>query len=115
MSLTSCYFLTLLQILAKRIIVDVTGALIDYELNSLFVYLRSLIQNLSASGNGEGWCSEQIHEGASICQKPPTDHVERFLTLLRFDSRGKLNTLGRYAGAATSKTGIQWFECGFNK
>ena len=54
--------------------------------------------------------SEQISEGASISQKPPTDDVERFLSMLRFDSRGKVNALGRYADVATSKTGIQWFE-----
>lgn len=31
--------------------------------------------------------------GASTCQKPPTEDVERFLSMLRFDSRGKLNAL----------------------
>jgi hypothetical protein len=33
--------------------------------------------------------------------------------MLRFDSRGKANALSRYADVATSKTGIQWFESGF--
>ena len=36
----------LLQILVKRIIVDPTGEIINYELNSPFVYLRSLVDNL---------------------------------------------------------------------
>ncbi len=54
---------TLLQILAKQIIVDATGEIIDHELNSPFTYLRSLVDNLSAPDNGEGG-SEQIREGA---------------------------------------------------
>jgi hypothetical protein len=43
---------------------------------------------LSTLRNREGG-SEQIHEGASNSQKLPTDHVERFLSILRFDSKGK--------------------------
>ena len=82
----------LLQILAKRIIVDADGEIIDYELNSPFVYLRSLVQGLSTPRNGKGG-SEQIREGAQVCQKPPTDRVERFLSLLTFDSRAKENAL----------------------
>jgi hypothetical protein len=54
---------TLLQILAKRIIVDADGEIIDYELNSPFVYLRSLVDDLSTPGNREGG-SEQVPEGA---------------------------------------------------
>jgi hypothetical protein len=38
--------------------------------------------------------SEQIHEGASVFQKPPTENVARFLFMLGFDSREKVNTLG---------------------
>ena len=37
--------------------------------------------------------SEQIREGAQISQKPPTDDVERFLSMLRFDSREKVDAL----------------------
>ena len=37
----------LLQIRAKRIIVDPHSKIIERELNSPFVYLRSLVQNLS--------------------------------------------------------------------
>jgi hypothetical protein len=45
---------TLLQILVKRIIVDGTGEIMsDYELNSPFVYLHSLVEGLSASENGK--------------------------------------------------------------
>jgi len=53
---------------------------------------RSFAQDLSTRGNGEGG-SEQIREGASISQRPPTDEVERFLFILRFDSREKVNAL----------------------
>ena len=44
---------TLLQILVKQIIVDSTGEIIDYELNSPFVYLRSLVDNLSTPAKGK--------------------------------------------------------------
>jgi hypothetical protein len=33
--------------------------------------------------------------------------------MLRFDSREQVNALGHYTDVATSKTGIQWFEAGF--
>jgi hypothetical protein len=51
--------------------------------------------------------SEQISEGASVFQKPPTNNVERFLSILRFDSKGKVNALERYADPVARKTGIQ--------
>ena len=35
----------------------------------------------------------RIPVGASVLEKPPTHDVERFLSMLRFDSRGKLNAL----------------------
>jgi hypothetical protein len=44
----------LLQILAKQIIVDPHGKIVEHELNSPFVYLRSLVQNLSTPQSGEG-------------------------------------------------------------
>lgn len=60
--------ITLLQILVKRIIVNTSGKIVDYELNSPFVYLRSVFDDLSTLGNREGG-SEQFREGAStwIC------------------------------------------------
>jgi len=85
---------TLLQILVKRIIVTTDGALCDYALNSPFVYLRSVAERVFSPSNREGWGSEQIHGGASDSKKPPTDNVERFLSMLRFDSKGKLDELG---------------------
>jgi hypothetical protein len=95
----------LLQILAKRIIVGADGEIVDYELNSPFVYLRSLVQNLSTPGNGEGG-SEHVPLGASISQEPPTDNVERFLSMLRFDSREKPYALGPYANLGESNSSI---------
>lgn len=50
--------------------------------------------------------SEHVPLGASVYQRPPTDHVERFLSMLRFDSRGKVNALGRTVDPEASKTTI---------
>lgn len=76
----------------KRIIVDADGEIIDYELNSPFVYLRSLVQGLSTPGNGEGG-SEQIREGAQKSDKASQNskNVEEFLAGLRVEQREKLN------------------------
>jgi hypothetical protein len=46
---------TLLQIITKRIIVDTQGKIIDHELNSPFVYLKSLAdENETQSKEGAG-------------------------------------------------------------
>lgn len=95
----------LLQILAKQIVVNPHGEIIAHELNSPFVYLRSLVQGLFTPENGKGGL-DYLHVGASISQNPPTDDVERFLSMLRFDSRGKVNALGRYADPKAIETGI---------
>jgi hypothetical protein len=42
--------------------------------------------------------------GASVFQKPPTDDVEWFLSMLRFDSREKVEALGRKPDLEMSKT-----------
>jgi hypothetical protein len=42
-----------LQILAKQIIVDPHGKIVEHKLNSPFVYLRSLAQNLSTPEAGK--------------------------------------------------------------
>ena len=46
----------------------------------------------------------RIPVGAQVSDKPPTDDVERFLSLVRFDSRGKVNALGCYADLEINKT-----------
>ena len=48
--------------------------------------------------------SEQIREGAQISEKPPTHDVERFLSMLRFDSRGKVHALGLDTDLKTTET-----------
>lgn len=58
---------TLLQILAKRIIVGSDGEIIDQELNSPFLYLSSIASVVSAPRNREGCGSKQIHDGAPLC------------------------------------------------
>ena len=77
---------TLLQILVKRIIVDANGEIIDYELNAPFVYLHSLVQGLSASGNGKGGLT-QAKRGTfkmdTNGQNP--ENVHEFVASLRFE------------------------------
>jgi len=55
---------TLLRILAKRIIVNGDGEIIDHELNSPFLYLRSVVEYYFPPSNREGCGSEQINVGA---------------------------------------------------
>ena len=52
----------LLQIIAKRIIINPEGEIISHELHSPFSYLVTLIEALSTS-NEEGYRSEYIHDG----------------------------------------------------
>ena len=41
-----------------------------------------------------------------MLKRPPIDNVERFLFVLRFDSREKVNALERNVNSETSKTHI---------
>ena len=50
--------------------------------------------------------SEHVPLGASVSQEPSTQDVERFLSMLRVDSREKANALGRNEDTEASKTGI---------
>ena len=43
--------------------------------------------------------------GDTTQRKPLTKDVERFLFMLRFNSRGKVNALGRYADPEADKKG----------
>lgn len=54
----------LLKILAKRIIIDPDGQIIDYELNSPFTYLRYLDEGLNALQSYPVRDSEQVRLGA---------------------------------------------------
>jgi len=42
--------------------------------------------------------------GASISRKPPADDVERFLSMLRPDSKEKVNALGLDTDLKTTET-----------
>jgi len=72
---------TLLQILAKRIIVNGDGEIIDHKLNSPFLYLRSVVDCFFTPSDREGCSSEQINVGASDSKSRSTDDVERFLSI----------------------------------
>ena len=82
---------TLLQILVKRIIVNAAGEIIDYELNSPFVYLHSLVRGLAvpSNGNGEpGQANPGVHKMDTNGQN--SENKEEFVAGLRFEQRGKL-------------------------
>jgi hypothetical protein len=66
--------------------------IVEHQLNSPFVYLRSLVQDLSTSGNGEGG-SEHVPLGAPKFDKTSqnSQNVEEFLAGLRFEQMGKLD------------------------
>ena len=69
MNSSNYYWSTLLQILARRIIFDTNGEMVDYELISPIVHFRSILQNLSAPASGDG-SSEHVRLGVSISQTP---------------------------------------------
>jgi hypothetical protein len=83
---------TLLQVLAKKIIVTPEGEIIDQELPSPFVYLRSIADDLQDS-NPLDRGSEQVRLGAQVLKNRSADDVDWFLSMLRFDSKGKLGEL----------------------
>ena len=64
----------------------------------------------SSSGPGRSPLKAQtgvrVPLGASVSQKPPTADVERFLSMLRVDSKGKVNALDSYVDLETNTTGI---------
>lgn len=51
----------------------------------------------------------RIREAASISQKPPTDNVERFLSLLRLESRGNGECFGCLVNLEVSKIDVERF------
>jgi hypothetical protein len=71
----------------------------------------------SSSGPGRSPLKAQtgvrVPLGASVSQRPPTDNVERFLSMLRFNSREKVNALGHYADLEVSKIDNERFESPF--
>ena len=85
----------LLRILAKRIIVGTNGEIMGHELHSPFVYLTSLSSD-NQHQQREVCGSSIAHLGPFIpyfTQLPPDD-VGQFLSMLKFEQRGRLADLG---------------------
>jgi hypothetical protein len=82
-----------LQILAKQIIVDPHDEIIEHELNSPFVYLRSVGDDLFTPDAREGCGSEHVPLGTYKSDKASqnSEYVEEFVAGLRFEQRGKLD------------------------
>jgi len=84
---------TILQIIAKKIIVSTDGRIVDFELNSPFTYLHKIAEAIRFEPN-------QIRNGeerdiGSFSSDPisSTASVDHFLPMLRFEKRGKLEEL----------------------
>jgi hypothetical protein len=82
----------LLQILVKRIIINREGEIISHKLHPPFSYLSTLVDAFTRQ-NEEEVRSEYIHDGV---QKPPESDPERFFSMIRFDSRQKLDDLQNF-------------------
>jgi hypothetical protein len=52
----------------------------------------------------------RISVGAQNFQKPPTDDVEQFLSMLRFVSKEKVNALTTPVDPDTENIVVKWFE-----
>jgi hypothetical protein len=76
----------------KRIIINPDGEIISHELHSPFSYLSTLIDRKNGK-NEAGWCSESVSLGVQGSLKPPENDLERFFSMIRFDSREKLKDL----------------------
>ena len=74
------YRCTLLQIIAKQIIIDINSQIIDHEMHSPFAYLKSLVDDFSSVDNK---CdSDQIRSGV------PDKHKRELLKSSRFRKVG---------------------------
>ena len=84
---------TLLQIIAKKIIVSTDGKIVDYKLNSPFTYLQRIAKatrfEVTRTRPGE------VSAAGSLKSNPmsPDISVNQFLPMLRFEQRGKLEEL----------------------
>jgi hypothetical protein len=81
---------TLLQILAKKIVINGEGKIVDHRLNSPFVYLRSLADSLKIYNNELGY--DNTSPGIGVAPNSSTE-VNGFLTRLRFERRSKLEEI----------------------
>jgi hypothetical protein len=75
--------------------VDPHGEIVEHELNLPFVYLRSVVDDLFTSSNGEGWSSELIRVRALTGTHPEPHSLveEQFISMPRFEHRGKMAEL----------------------
>jgi len=115
----------LLQILTKRIIINPQGEIIGHELHSPFYYLSTLASSVNGNRK-EGSSSSFVRYGSSpqvdflltgerdknapfsmyLSRKEPLDMpVERFLSMCRFENKGKLDDLGLELDTNTLKSG----------
>lgn len=85
---------SLLQTLVKRIIVNQAGEIVDYKLNSPFTYLHTLVDDFLLQNNLRRG-SDQLLVGTQV-RKNRSTSVEPFLSMLRFENRGKMEELGLY-------------------
>jgi hypothetical protein len=94
----------LLQIFINRIIVDRQGRIIDCQLNAPFAYLQRVVEDLS-NLDSESRCSTRVLVGALSYKNRSTDDVGRFLSSIRFESKGKLAEFGVEIGTNSAKHG----------
>lgn len=82
----------LLRILAKRIIVNPEGEMIQPELNAPFTYLKSLVDDFSTNNHTKrGSCFVQLGPSHSI--RTSSVSLDQFLASVRFENRSKLDQL----------------------
>lgn len=86
----------LLRVLAKQIIVNPDGEIIDHQLHSPFTYLRQLVDE-HLLHNQDLCGSDQVRLGSqNLSLSPisePLEDIEWFLASLRFEQRPKLDEL----------------------
>jgi hypothetical protein len=86
---------TLLQIVAKKVIIDPEGEILEHELHSPFLYLSTLAARISGKSE-ERYGSEHVLFRPPYDQKLQINNLEQFLSMIQFNSRGKLENLPNY-------------------
>ncbi|MBN1311342.1 MAG: recombinase family protein [Anaerolineae bacterium] len=83
----------LLRILFKHIIINTQGIVIDFELNSPFVYLHALAKGANSSTQKtKGGLNKFLSSPPDrSCSKSPPLAVEEFITMLSFPQRSRVD------------------------
>jgi hypothetical protein len=102
----------LLPNFTQRIIVGVDGETIDYELNSPLLIFDIFYKIYPPPETGKV-VRNRSAKGHQFSGNRQHMMLSGFLSMLWFDSRGKVSGWERYADVERSKTGIQWFGSGF--